>query len=118
MWTSYFFCKCLISGLLVGLISEISRRNPGFGALIASLPLTSILAFIWMYKESQTVETIIALSDGITLIVLPSVIFFILLSNLLKQGWPFYGALCMAGFGLLVIYWIYVKILTLFGFKL
>ena len=39
----YFFLKPLISRLLVAAASEIARRHAGFGALIASLPLVSVL---------------------------------------------------------------------------
>ena len=73
---SYFVLKCLISGLVVGLVSEISKRSPGFGAIVASLPLTSILATVWLYKDTRDVESVISLSNGIALVVLPSLAFF------------------------------------------
>lgn len=118
MMSWYFVFKCAISGVLVGLISEIGRRNPGLGAIIASLPLTSILAFLWIYRESGNPQDIIDLSRGIALIVLPSLVFFILTWFLLKQGWPFYGSLAAASGGLVVVYWIYVKALSAFGIQL
>ena len=118
MLSWYFVIKCVVSGILVGVISEIGRRNPGFGAIIASLPLTSILAFIWIYRESGNSQSIIDLSRGIALIVLPSLVFFILSWFLLKQGWPFYGALATACFGLILVYWIYIKALSIFGVQL
>jgi hypothetical protein len=118
MMSWYFVFKCAISGSLVGLISEIGRRNPGLGAIIASLPLTSILAFIWIYRESGDPQNIIELSRGIALIVLPSLVFFILTWFLLKQGWPFYGVLATACVGLIGVYWVYVKVLSAFGVQL
>jgi hypothetical protein len=118
MLSWYFLTKCAVSGILVGLISEIGRRNPGMGALIASLPLTSILAFIWIYRESGDPQTIIDLSRGIALIVLPSLIFFVLTWFLLKQGWPFYGTLAAACAGLICVYWAYVKALSAMGIQL
>lgn len=118
MLSWYFIIKCAISGILVGVISEIGRRNPGFGAIIASLPLTSILAFIWIYRESGNPQTIIELSRGIALIVLPSLIFFILTWFLLRQGWPFYGALAAACAGLVSVYWIYIRALSIMGIQL
>jgi hypothetical protein len=118
MLSWYFVIKCAVSGILVGVISEIGRRNPGFGAIIASLPLTSILAFIWIYRESGNPQTIVDLSRGIALIVLPSLVFFILTWFLLKQGWPFYGTLAAACAGLICVYWVYVKALSAIGVQL
>ena len=80
----YFVLKCLISGLVVGIVSELSKRSPGFGAIVASLPLTSILAIIWLYKDTKDVEGVISLSNGIALVVLPSIVFFLILSLLTK----------------------------------
>lgn len=118
MLSWYFVVKCVISGILVGVISEIGRRSPGIGAIIASLPLTSILAFIWIYRESGNPQSIIDLSRGIALIVLPSLVFFVLMWFLLKQGWPFYGALASACFVLVGVYWAYMKALAAFGIHL
>jgi len=114
----YFVFKCAVSGILVGLISEIGRRNPGIGAIIASLPLTSILAFIWIYRESGDPQAIIDLSRGIALIVLPSLVFFVSTWFLLKQGWSFYGAIAAACTSLICVYWVYVKALSAFGIQL
>ncbi len=114
----YFVIKCAISGILIGAISEIGRRNPGLGAIIASLPLTSILAFIWIYKESGNPQAIMDLSRGIALIVLPSLVFFILIWFLLKLHWPFYGALAVACVGLVCVYWVYLKALSALGIEI
>ena len=43
--------KAVISGLIVAAASEIARRSPGWGGLIASLPLTSLLALVWLWRS-------------------------------------------------------------------
>ncbi len=112
---SYFILKCVTSGILVGLISEVARRSPGFAALIASLPLTSILALIWLYKDTHDLKAVIGLSDGIALIVLPSIAFFLVLSLLLRLGWSFWPSLTWACLLMALIYFAYVKLLRFFG---
>src|SRR5262245_19036076 len=52
----YLAAKALLSGLIVAAASEIAKRSPAFGALILSLPLLSILAFIWLWRESADTE--------------------------------------------------------------
>ena len=34
----YLAMKAVLSGLLAALVSEIAKRSPAFGALVASLP--------------------------------------------------------------------------------
>lgn len=48
------FClivKAAVSGLLIAAVSEIARRSPGFGALLASLPLVSVLGMIRLWRD-------------------------------------------------------------------
>ena len=100
MW--YFFLKTFITALVVAGVSEISRRYSLVAAALASLPLTSILAFIWIYNDTRDTQKIIELSYSIFWLVLPSMLFFILLPLFLKEGMKFPLALalasvCMAG---------------------
>jgi hypothetical protein len=70
--------KILVSAVLIVLISEIAKRSTLFGALIASIPITSLLAFIWLYLETGDSARIAALSTGVFWLVLPSRIFVVL----------------------------------------
>lgn len=45
---TYFIIKAALSGILIAIISEVARRYPSFGGLIASLPLMSVIAIIWL----------------------------------------------------------------------
>ena len=111
----YFVMKCLISGVLVGIISEIGRRNTLLGALLASLPLTSILALVWLYRETHNIEKVVSLSNSIALIVLPSLVFFVLLSSLLsKANLSFYVSLGLSCAGMVLTYSGYLWLLSKF----
>ncbi len=88
------------------------------GALIASLPLTSLLAIVWLYIDTKDQQKVIALSHGIFWIVIPSLIFFVSLPFLLKQGINFWGSL---GASILITgatYAGYTLMLSRFGIKL
>lgn len=115
----YFFIKCVVSGMVVALISEVGRRYTIVGAILASLPITSILALIWLYRDTQSTTKVAALSNGIALIVLPSLIFFILLSLLLnKANLGFYSSLAISCSGMAITYSGYVWLLAKFGVQL
>jgi hypothetical protein len=88
-----FLIKVLITALLVAAVSEVARRSSLFGALLASLPATSILAFVWLYRETGDTAKVAALSADIFWLVLPSLLLFLLLPMLLKAGWGFWWSL-------------------------
>ena len=69
-----FLIKVLISALLVAAVSEVARRSSLLGALLASLPVTSLLAFMWLYRETGDTEKVAALSADIFWLVLPSLV--------------------------------------------
>ena len=75
------------------LISEVAKRSSIWGALIASLPLISIIAMIFLYHETGDLEKIKNLSTGVFWLVIPSLALFISLPWLLKKGLAFYPAL-------------------------
>ena len=47
----YLIIKAAISGLIIAAVSEIAKKWPGFGALVASLPLISILGMLWLWRD-------------------------------------------------------------------
>lgn len=91
----HFGVKVLVSALLIAAISEIAKRSTGFAALVAALPLTSLLAFVWMHAEGAPAEQVAELSMQILWLVVPSLLLFVLLPMLLRHGlgfWPSLGA--------------------------
>lgn len=90
---SQFLIKVLISALLVAAVSEVARRSSLLGAVLASLPVTSLLAFIWLYRDTGDTTKVAALSADIFWLVLPSLLLFLLLPMLLRQGWSFWSSL-------------------------
>ena len=56
----YLFAKAALSGVIIAAVSEIARRSPALGALVASLPLVSLLAVIWLWRDTADVERIAA----------------------------------------------------------
>ena len=89
----YYALKVIISALLIVAISEIAKRSTGVAALVAALPLTSLLAFIWLHVEAAPSGQIAELSTQIFWLVIPSLLLFLLLPFLLKQGLNFWLSL-------------------------
>ena len=94
----YLILKAAISGVIIAIVSEVAKRNPGAGALIASLPLISILAFIWLWRDTSDMGAIAALSQSTFWFVLPTLPMFLVLPALLRNGagfWPALGLSCL-----------------------
>lgn len=89
--------KALISGILIAAASTLAKRYPGFGALVASLPLVSVLGMIWLWGEKPDAANM-ANHVGATLwYILPSLPMFIVMPALLRSGvgfWPTLGLGC------------------------
>lgn len=48
--------KIVVTVAVVIAVTEISKRNSFWGAVLASLPLTSLLAFIWLYVDTGNTQ--------------------------------------------------------------
>ena len=93
----YLAVKAALSGVIIAAVSEIAKRNPGVGALVASLPLVSILAMVWLWRDTGDAARIAAHAEATFWLVLPSLPMFLLLPAMLRQGvgfWPSLGASC------------------------
>lgn len=93
----YLVVKAALSGVIVAVVSEVSRRFPGVGGLIASLPLVSVLGMIWLWRDTADTTRLAAHSTATFWFVLPSLPMFLVLSDLLRRGvafWPSLFAAC------------------------
>lgn len=94
---TYFILKAALSGVLIAIISEVARRFPGFGGLIASLPLISLMAIIWLWRDTGGDIAQVASHARATLwYVVPSLPFFLILPALMEKGVNFWVSLAVA----------------------
>ncbi len=114
----YYIVKVLISAAIIGLISELSKRSTLMGSILASVPLTSILAIIWLYNDTKDEAQIIDLSFNIFWLVLPSLVFFIAFPMLLKAHINFYLSLVLATALMVLCYFGMVFIMGKLGYKI
>ena len=87
MW--YLAIKAVISGILVATVSEVAKRYPGAGGLIASLPLISVLGMIWLWQDRPDAANMAAHSTATFWYVLPSLPMFLLIQAMLGRGYSF-----------------------------
>ncbi len=113
-----YIIKILVSAVLITLVSEVSKKTGYLGGLIASLPITSMLALFWLYNDTKNSDKVAELSIGILLFVIPSMVFFIVLPILLKKELNFYLALIISSGIMVSSYALFSLILSRFGIKI
>ncbi|MGJ0482966.1 MAG: DUF3147 family protein [Methylomicrobium sp.] len=113
MW-QYLF-RVAVTSVIVVAVAEIAKRNSLWAALVASLPLTSLLAFFWLYADTRDAERIAALSQSIFWLVLPSLALFLILPFLLRLGWGFWISLGVSCFATATLYLIMIRLLVRIG---
>ncbi len=89
----YFAVRALVSGALIAAASMVARRYPGFGALIASLPLVSVLGMMWLWHDRPDAANMAEHAGATFWYVLPSLPMFLLIPALLRHGVGFWAAL-------------------------
>ena len=105
----YYLFKVAVSAVVIVMIAEISKRNTLAGALLASVPLVSVMAMIWLYIDSRDAGRVATLATSVFWLVLPSLALFVALPLLLKQGFHFYLsmgvsiAITIACYGLMIL---------------
>ena len=114
----YLAIKALISGVIIAVVSEIAKRSPAFGALIASLPLVSLLAILWLWRDTGDTARIANHAEATFWYVLPSLPMFLAFPYMLRHGVGFWLALATACAVTVALYFLTVVIAARFGVRL
>lgn len=88
--------KAVVSGIVIAAASEVARKSSLLGAVLVSLPLTSLLTLTWLYRDTGDVDEVASLSWSILWVIVPSVVFFVALPVGLRGGLAFGPAMLVA----------------------
>ena len=116
-WTWMDGVKLLLSALVIVLVTKIQVVNDKLSALLIALPLTSLLAMIWMHSEKQGNERIANHAEGTFWFVLPTMPMFLVLPWMLRKGWGFGWSLAANCILTALLFWVMVFLLRKFGVK-
>lgn len=114
----YFLLKAALSGIIVAIVSEAARRAPGLGALIASLPLISVLGMIWLWRDTEDTARMAEHAFATFWFVLPSLPMFLAIPAMLGRGVAFWPALAIGCAMTVLLYLAMVGALGHFGVRL
>jgi F0F1-type ATP synthase assembly protein I len=115
---AWYIVKIIITALIIVIVSEISKRLPLLGSLIASLPLISVLGMIWIFQETKNSQKLISHAEGTFWYVLPSLPMFLVMPWMMKKGISFYLSLGVGILLTIILYVIMTKLLSRFGLNI
>ena len=115
---TYYLIKTIVTAIIIVIVSEVAKRSTFIAAIIISIPLTSLLAFIWLYFDTRDYQKVIDLSYGTILLTIPSFAFFLILPLLLKLKQNFTISIIVSILGTGIIYFIYVFLLKKLGLSI
>ena len=115
---AFYITKLIITTVLIVLISEIAKRSSLMGALLAAIPLVSILAMTWMYVDTNDSTTAVEFSNRIVYLIAPSMTLFIAFPLLIKKGLSFYPSMFISISLTILAYYSVIFVLGKFGVKL
>ncbi len=113
-----FITRAALSGLLIALIALIAKRSPAAGALVASLPLISILGMIWLWRDTHDVSLMANHVAATFWYVIPSLPMFLLIPAMLRNGLSFWAALAAGCVLTVLLYLLTISIAARYGVKL
>lgn len=110
--------KVLVTAVIILVVTKVQVFSDRMSALLIALPLTSVIAMIWMQAESQPSGRIAGHAESTFWFVLPTLPMFLVLPWMLRHGWGFWpamGANCVMTVGL---FWLTVVVLRPLGIDL
>jgi len=113
-----FWVRALLSGLIVAAIAMIARRNPAAGALVASLPLLSLLGMIWLWHDTHDPERMAAHVEATFWYVIPSLPMFLAIPYAIRHGVAFWPALVAGCAMTILLYFVTIIVAACFGVRL
>lgn len=116
--TPFDVVKLFITAFIILLVNKVQLFNDRLSALLIALPLTSLLAMIWMHHGGQDSERLANHAEGTFWFVLPTLPMFLIFPWMLRNGWSFWATLAANCVITIVLFWFTVFVLRRFGIDL
>ncbi|MEO5916713.1 MAG: DUF3147 family protein [Luteolibacter sp.] len=110
--------KIFLSALIIVVVNKVQLFNDRLSALLIALPLTSLVAMIWMHHAKQSSERLANHAEGTFWFVLPTLPMFLIFPWMLRHHWTFWTALAANCVITVILFWLTVIVLRRFGIDL
>ncbi|HEX7260178.1 MAG TPA: DUF3147 family protein [Luteolibacter sp.] len=117
-FTPLDLAKLFLSALIIVVVTKIQLVNDRLSALLIALPITSLVAMIWMHLDNQSSQRLANHAEGTFWFVLPTLPMFLIIPWMLRHQWGFWAALAVNCLITIALFWLTVIVLRRFGIDL
>lgn len=110
--------KLFLSALVIVVVTKIQLVNDRLSALLIALPITSLVAMIWMHLDGQSSQRLANHAEGTFWFVLPTLPMFLVIPWMLRHHWGFWSTLAVNCVLTVAFFWLTVIVLRRFGIDL
>lgn len=110
--------KLFLSALIIVVVTKIQLVSDRLSALLIALPITSLVAMIWMHHAGQSSQRLANHAEGTFWFVLPTLPMFLIIPWMLRNGWGFWATLAVNCVITVAFFWLTVMVLRRFGINL
>lgn len=114
----FFTIKIFSSAAIIAIVSEIGKRSGWMAALLASLPLVSLLSMCWIYIETKDAAKTAEFAMAVPLLIIPSLIFFLVFPLLIRQEINFWISMAASVGIMMALYGAMLFLAAKMGIKL
>ena len=107
-----YLIKLVLTATVIVAATEAAKRNVILGAIIGSLPLVSLLAVTWLWRETGDTAKVAGYLSSTLWLVIASLPLFIVTPALLRAGWTFWPAIGVGGLSALAGYGVMIWVLS------
>jgi len=117
-FSGFDLVKLLLTALIILFVTKIQLFSDKLSALLIALPLTSLVAMLWMSWEKQGSERIANHAESTFWFVLPTLPMFLILPWMLRKDMNFWLALGLNCLITAALFWAFVALLKKVGINL
>jgi len=103
--------KMIVSGVVVGLISELAKKLPALAGLLVGAPVITTLALLWLIVDRTPNPTIAEFCRGVFFGLFPTGIFVVTVGTLLWRDYHIVVSL-LAGYTVFIVAWLIIREVT------
>jgi hypothetical protein len=116
--TPFDIVKLFLTALIIHFVTKIQLIDDRLSALLIALPLTSLVALLWMHQAGQSSQRLANHAEGTFWFVLPTLPMFLIIPWMLRHGFGFYATLVVNCLFTIAFFWLTVIVLRRFGIDL
>ncbi|QHZ48676.1 MULTISPECIES: DUF3147 family protein [Bacillus] len=84
----FLIAKIAVSAVLIGIVTEIARKSPEFGGIIAALPLVSLLSLFWLSIQGESAKQLSQFAAGVLWGFPATAVLILIVAVSLKASFP------------------------------